>query len=180
MQLARRLQDEVSRFRRRHTARVAVVYMVVAWLVLQIASVVFPPLGLPNWTMTFVVVLTALGLPVALLLAWAREPHAAHVPAHAAAAAPAGPSIAVLPFADLSPGKDQDYFCDGIAEELLNALGGISGLRVAARNSSFQFKGKAIDTREISRALGVTTLLEGSVRKAGERVRVTARLASGW
>ncbi len=87
-------------------------------------------------------------------------------------------SIAVLPFADLSPAKDQDYFCDGIAEELLGALSAVDDLRVAARGSSFQFKGRAVDSREIGRALGVATLLEGSVRKAGNRVRVSARLVS--
>jgi TolB-like protein/Tfp pilus assembly protein PilF len=87
-------------------------------------------------------------------------------------------SIAVLPFADLSPGKDQDYFCDGIAEELLAALCAVPGLRVAARGSSFQFKGRAVDAREVGKALGVATLLEGSVRKAGNRVRIAAQLVS--
>ncbi len=87
-------------------------------------------------------------------------------------------SIAVLPFADLSPSKDQDYFCDGIAEELLGALSAVEGLRVAARGSSFQFKGQAVDSREVGRTLGVATLLEGSVRKAGNRVRISARLVS--
>ncbi len=87
-------------------------------------------------------------------------------------------SIAVLPFADLSPAKDQDYFCDGIAEELLGALSAVEGLRVAARGSSFQFKGQAVDSRELGKALGVATLLEGSVRKAGNRVRIAARLVS--
>ena len=87
-------------------------------------------------------------------------------------------SIAVLPFADLSPAKDQDYFCDGIAEELLGALSAVEGLRVAARGSSFQFKGQAVDSREIGKTLGVATLLEGSVRKAGNRVRVSARLVN--
>ena len=87
-------------------------------------------------------------------------------------------SIAVLPFADLSPGKDQDYFCDGIAEELLNALCAVPGLRVAARGSSFRFKGRAVDVREVGRTLAVATLLEGSVRKAGNRMRITAQLVS--
>ena len=87
-------------------------------------------------------------------------------------------SIAVLPFADLSPAKDQDYFCEGIAEELLGALCAVDGLRVAARGSAFRFKGQAVDSREVGDALGVATLLEGSVRKAGKRVRVTARLVS--
>src|SRR3954471_14550844 len=75
------------------------------------------------------------------------------------------PSIAVLPFADLSPAKDLDWMCDGIAEEILDALCTVTGLRVAARSSSFQFKGRATDVREMARALGVSTLLEGSVRK---------------
>jgi TolB-like protein/Flp pilus assembly protein TadD len=87
-------------------------------------------------------------------------------------------SIAVLPFADLSPAKDQDYFCDGIAEELLGALCCVGGLRVAARGSAFQFKGRSVDAREVGRALGVATLLEGSVRKAGNKVRITAQLVS--
>ncbi|HZY04753.1 MAG TPA: protein kinase [Anaeromyxobacteraceae bacterium] len=96
----------------------------------------------------------------------------------AAPAPEAAASIAVLPFTDLSPARDQDYFCDGIAEELLGALSAVQGLRVAARGSSFQFKGQAVDSREIARALGVKTLLEGSVRKAGNRVRVSARLVN--
>jgi TolB-like protein/tetratricopeptide (TPR) repeat protein len=87
-------------------------------------------------------------------------------------------SIAVLPFTDLSPGKDQDYFCDGVAEEILNALCAVPGLRVAARGSSFQFKGRSVDAREVGRVLGVATLLEGSVRKAGNRMRITAQLVS--
>src|SRR5256885_3859707 len=87
-------------------------------------------------------------------------------------------SIAVLPFADLSPAKDQDWMCDGIAEEIIDALCTVSGLRVAARSSSFQFKGKPADVRSMTRALGVSTLLEGSVRKVGDRLRVSARLVS--
>ena len=180
MEVARRLRDEVGKLTRQHAARVAVAYAVVAWLVLQVASVVVPALGLPGWAMTFIIALIALGFPVAVVLAWAqhRPAEKERQPSELAVAV-AVPSIAVLSFSDLSAAKDQDFFCDGIAEELLNALGGISGLQVAARSSSFQFRGRAVDTREIARTLGVTTLLEGSVRKAGERVRVTARLVSG-
>ena len=87
-------------------------------------------------------------------------------------------SIAVLPFADLSPAKDQDWMCDGIAEEIIDALCTVNGLRVAARSSSFQFKGKPADVRVMTQALGVSNLLEGSVRKDGERLRVSARLVS--
>ena len=85
-------------------------------------------------------------------------------------------SIAVLPFADMSPEKDQDYFCEGMAEEILNALAGIDGLRVAARTSSFQFKGQNLNVSKIGTELGVSTVLEGSVRKAGTRLRITAQL----
>jgi serine/threonine protein kinase/Tfp pilus assembly protein PilF len=85
-------------------------------------------------------------------------------------------SVAVLPFADLSPGKDQEYFCDGLAEELINSLTKISDLRVVARTSAFSFREKDLDVREIGRKLDVETILEGSVRKAGNRVRITAQL----
>jgi adenylate cyclase len=99
--------------------------------------------------------------------------------AHRAAATKAEPaSIAVLPFADLSAAKDQDWMCDGIAEEIIDALCTVDGLRVAARSSSFQFKGRSDDVRAMTRALGVSTLLEGSVRKSGDRLRVSARLVS--
>ena len=86
-----------------------------------------------------------------------------------------GPSIAVLPFADMSPEKDQDYFCEGIAEEIIIALAKVKGLHVASRTSAFQFKA-AVDSREIGRRLGVNTFLEGSVRKAGDRLRITTEL----
>ncbi len=85
-------------------------------------------------------------------------------------------SIAVLPFVDLSPQKDQEYFCDGLAEELINSLTHISELRVPARSSSFSFKGKDRDIREFGKTLNVQTVLEGSVRKAGNRLRITAQL----
>jgi adenylate cyclase len=98
---------------------------------------------------------------------------------HARVTTPAErPSIAVLPFADLSPAKDQDWMCDGIAEEILDALYTVTGLRVAARSSSFQFKGKSAGVRQMAKALGVSTLLEGSVRKSGDQLRVSARLVS--
>ena len=86
------------------------------------------------------------------------------------------PSIAVLPFANMSADPEQEYFCDGMTEELINALTKVDDLRVVARTSAFQFKGQALDLREVGRKLGVTTVLEGSVRKAGNRLRVTAQL----
>ncbi|MCX6831837.1 MAG: protein kinase [candidate division Zixibacteria bacterium] len=87
-------------------------------------------------------------------------------------------SVAVLPFVDMSPEKDQEYFCDGIAEELINALTRAGGLRVAARTSAFQYKGQSQDIRQIGKMLNVDHILEGSVRKAGNRIRITAELVN--
>ena len=89
---------------------------------------------------------------------------------------PDAPSIAVLPFADMSPEKDQDYFCEGLAEELIDALARLEGLRVVARTSAFRFKGDALDLRDVGEKLNVKTVLEGSVRKAGNRLRINAQL----
>ncbi len=93
------------------------------------------------------------------------------------------PAIAVLPFMDMSPGRDQDYFCEGLAEELIDALTHVDGLRVAARSSSFQFRQDGVDLREVGRVLGVESVVEGSVRRAGDQLRVTVQLidvASGY
>jgi TolB-like protein len=92
------------------------------------------------------------------------------------AQAPEAMTIAVLPFADMSPEHDQDYLCDGLAEELINVLVQIDGLRVSARTASFQFRDRGADVGEIGRRLGVATLLEGSVRKAANRLRVGVQL----
>src|SRR5207253_1696429 len=89
---------------------------------------------------------------------------------------PLTPSIAVLPFVDMSSGKDQEYFSDGVSEEILNELSQVEGLKVSGRTSSFSFKGKNEDLREIGQKLGVGAVLEGSVRKAGSRVRITAKV----
>ena len=101
--------------------------------------------------------------------------HATASPAKATSQ-PDVPSIAVLPFADMSPAKDQDYFCDGLAEELIDALARLEGLRVVARTSAFQFRDKGYDLREVGEKLKVKTVLEGSVRKAGNRLRINAQL----
>ncbi|HEY7635619.1 MAG TPA: tetratricopeptide repeat protein, partial [Gemmatimonadales bacterium] len=117
----------------------------------------------------------ALGL--AVLLAGAAVGYGALRWMRPARAAPPA-SAAVLPFEDLSSQKDQDYFSDGLTEELITALSQVSGLRVAARTSSFQFKGRSADVREVGRRLGVGTVLEGSVRRSGDRLRVSAQLIS--
>ena len=97
----------------------------------------------------------------------------------AAAPREAGPSIAVLPFANLTRDAEKEYFSDGMAEELIHRLARVPGMRVAARTSAFAYKGRSSDVRQIARELGVATVLEGSVRGAGERVRVTAQLVDG-
>ncbi len=189
-----------AELKRRKVFRVAAVYLVGAWLLVQVAGTTFEPMGLPQWTLKLVITLAALGFPLACALAWAFDvtakgiertpaadtappvapngPEAQALPAvePVATAAEAPDSVAILPFVDMSPGRDQEYFCDGIAEEIINSLCCIRDLRIASRTSSFQFKGRAADVREIGRALGVGAVLEGSVRKAGERVRITAQL----
>jgi len=201
--------------RRRKVFRVAAGYAIVAWVSVEVSSVVVPALRLPEWVVTAVVVAALAGFPITVLLAWVFDlssgglvrtrPSGAGHPAAMRVAAQrgavvlavagilagsgylawetgliAGPereqSIAVLPFVDLSEGNDSEYFSDGIAEELLNSLVGLDGLRVAARTSSFAFKGRQADVREIGRQLNVSTVLEGSVRRSGNRVRITAQL----
>ena len=212
----------IGELKRRNVFRVGAVYVVVGWIILQVVETVSDPLGLPPWTEAFFIVLMAVGLPIALLFAWAFEitpegvkktadvdkeasvtaatgrkldfaiigalvlalgyfvweSRFADVPdtGPVAAARAAEASIAVLPFTDLSPEGDQEYFTDGISEELLNVLAGIPDLRVAARTSSFQFKGENRDITDIARRLNVAHVLEGSVRKSGLRIRVTAQL----
>ena len=116
---------------------------------------------------------TATDLLVDLQTLSAMSGDAATVPS---ADQPTVPSIAVLSFADMSPQKDQDYFCEGMAEEIINALTNLEGLHVSARTSSFKFKGQALDATQIGTQLRVTSILEGSVRKAGNRLRIAAQL----
>ena len=188
-------QRWIAELRRRKVFRVVAVYAIVAWLLIQIAETTFEPMGLPAWTVKLVITLAILGLPLACVLAWAfdvtpkgvertadlspLDPAAASSPALATKQPSAGPpaeSVAILPFLDMSPEHDQEYFCDGIAEEIINALCCVRGLRIASRTSSFRFKGRSADVRRIGRQLGVRAVLEGSVRKAGNRVRITAQL----
>ena len=175
---SRWLLDELKR---REVYPVIVAYAIVGWVVLQIGEVTFDPLGMPRWVMPALIALVVAGFPVALVLAWMydftpRGIRRDRIPSPDPQADPDAPSIAVLPFLDLSPSQDQQYFCEGIAEEILNALTRIRDLQVAARSSSFQFSPQAGDVRAIGRKLGVKTILEGSVRKSGRKLRVTAQL----
>lgn len=153
------LKQSFAEFRRRRVFRVAAVYIVVSWGLIQLAGATFEPLGLPLWANRLLIVLLALGFVLACILAWAydigthgieRTPaaHEARPPANDTQAAAPDASVAVLPFADLSETRDQDYFCDGLAEEILNALASIQNLRVASRTSSFRFRGHDEDARD--------------------------------
>jgi len=127
------------------------------------------------WALVLVLIVLAVGLVLSIGRDRTRPPE----PGPAAGTTPAATdlrSIAVLPFTDMSPDRDQEYFSDGISEELLNLLSRIPELKVAARTSSFSFKGKDIEIPEIARQLNVAHVLEGSVRKSGDRVRITAQL----
>lgn len=209
----------ISELRRRNVFRVGAAYGVVAWLLVEVSDTVFPRLGLPDWTVTLVIVLLILGFPLALFLAWAyeltpagirktAEVHPVESITHVTGrkldfviigvlalvlgwfvwdkfmAEPVPPteqvareaSIAVLPFVNLSSDPEQEYFSDGLSEEILNLLAGIGELKVTGRTSSFSFKGKDIPLPEIGRTLGVAHILEGSVRKSGDQLRITAQL----
>ncbi len=167
--------------KRRRVYPVMAAYAVVAWILLQIGEVTFDPLGLPPWAMRSLIALVVIGFPVVFVLSWAFDltssgVHRDRGPRSRPTAADQRPSVAVLPFADMSPQRDQGYFCEGIAEEILNALTRLEQLRVMSRTSSFRFAPGTGDARQIGRELGVETLLEGSVRKSGDRLRVTAEL----
>src|SRR4249919_1008883 len=199
------LRRFIAEFRRRRVVRVAIAYLIVGWVLVQVADATFEPLGLPPWAPRLLIVLLALGFVLACVLSWIYDiqPHGiertpalpvasdvdAPAPARRASdvappaltpekPAPPDASVAILPFSDLSEAHDQDYFCDGLAEEILNALAKVRGLHVASRTSSFRFRGRDAELSESGRQLNVAAIMEGSVRKAGDRVRVTAQLVN--
>jgi adenylate cyclase len=227
-----------AELKRRNVVRMGIAYAAVSWLLIEVSDTVMPRLGLPDWTVTFIIVLLMLGFPLALFFSWvyqvtpdgikreseidgaqsinklagrkldraivavlvialayfafdkfvlgperesepvANVEQAAPEPVLAAAAVAVQPdsSIAVLPFVNLSSDEEQEYFSDGLSEELLNLLAKVPGLHVAARTSSFSFKGKDLGIPEIASRLKVAHVLEGSVRKQGNQVRITAQL----
>ena len=182
-----KLKDFFAELKRRRVYSVAVAYVVGGWALAQGIAQVFPVFDIPIWVVRLTVVLIVLGFPAALMLSWffdftrygiVRTPDRAPQDRVEVIGSP-GPlekSIAVLPFSNLSAGKDDTYFSDGIAEELLGALAKVDGLRVAARRSSFWFKDKQAELAEIAARLNVEHVLEGSVRRDGNLVRVTAEL----
>ncbi len=215
-----------AELKRRNVYKVAVAYAVVAWLLIQIATQVFPFFEIPNWAVRLVVLLLIIGFPVALVLAWAfeltpeglkrtedvdlaataRQPrrHAwifivivgaalsigvfflgrytgrsvANAPRTEVATGSSFPqkSIAVLPFENLSDDKNAAYFADGIQDEILTKLASIADLKVISRTSTAKYKSKPEDLKTVSQQLGVATVLEGSVQKAGDKVRVNVQL----
>jgi serine/threonine-protein kinase len=215
-----------SELKRRNVYKVAVAYAVVGWLLIQVATQVFPFLEIPNWTIRLVILLTALGFPIALIIAWAFELTPEGIKRTEAAdaarqrsrgrvwivvvvvaamlslglfflgrytAGRATPqvieattpqkqekSIAVLPLVNTSGDPSNEYFSDGLSEELIAVLAKIPELKVIGRSSSFLFKGKSDDSKAIGERLGVAHLIEGSVRKQGDRVRIVAELISAF
>jgi TolB-like protein len=209
--------------KRRNVYKVAVAYAVVAWLLMQVASQIFPFFEIPNWVVRLVVLILIIGFPVALIIAWAFEATpegikrtagadaagqrsrgvawiyvvligaalsvglffvgrytAGHAMSRVRVDATAGPdkSVAVLPLINESGDPKDEYFSDGLSEELIAALAQISGLKVIGRSSSFRFKDRKEEPKTIGEKLGVSTLLDGTVRKQGDRVRIVAQLVN--
>ena len=208
--------------KRRNVFKVAIAYAVIAWLLIEMTSTIFPILQLPDWSVTLVTVLVLFGFPIAVVFAWAFEltPDGIKLEKHVdpsesvthqtgqklykiiiallaialafmvvdrfifdeqpvadtKAKDERPKSIAVLPFVDMSPDQSYGYFSDGLSEELLNLLAKTPNLSVAARTSSFAFKGKTEDIKTIADTLKVETVLEGSVRHDGNQIRVTTQL----
>jgi TolB-like protein len=202
----------ISELRRRNVFRMAVLYVVAAWLIMQVAEVLIALAKLPDWIGTTTLILLAVGFPIALIFSWFYELTAEGISLGKDVAAaesitrvtgrrldflvisllcaavilfaydkwwmhgPPEHSIAVLPFENMSADPDQEYFSDGISEELLNLLAQIPELTVISRSSAFSFKGEDVDLRTVAEQLNVAHVLEGSVRKVGNRVRITAQL----
>jgi adenylate cyclase len=167
-----------AELRKRHVIKVAIAYLVVSWVVLQLADVILPALYLPDWTITLTLGLLAVGFPIALGLSWVFDITSEGILRTEDVRSDTGPvqSIAVLPFSDISAEQDQAHFCDGLTEELLNVLTRIPNLRVASRTSCFACRNNDIELSEVAEKLRVGHILEGSVRKAGNQVRISAQL----
>ena len=202
----------VSELKRRNVLRMAVLYVLAAWLIMQIAEVVLGLAALPTWIGQATLVLLMIGFPISLIFSWFYEvtPEGLalekDVPRHESithitgrridfiviallcaavimlavdkwwVAGPAPASIAVLPFVNMSADSEQEYFSDGISEEILDQLAKIPELKVISRSSAFSYKGKDINIPDVARELNVAHILEGSVRRDGNRVRITAQL----
>jgi len=179
-----------AELKRRKVHRVAIAYAVAAWLLIQIATQVFPFFEIPNWAVRLVVLLLVLGFPIALTLSWIFDLTPQGIRRteesdRSLAALPVGPvairnipekSIAVLPFENLSDDKENEYFAAGVHNDILSNLAKVADLKVISRTSVQQFKSGTRNLREIGLALGVAHILEGTARRAGNRIRVNAQL----
>lgn len=193
---ARKLLQRIATFfgelKDRRVPHVAIVYAASAFALLEGTQLIFGEFNVPPATFTWLVVVAIAGFPVAVGLSWAYEltsegvqrtgamkrTDAAERPDGAEGARGRTKSIAVLPFVDLSPQRDQEYFVDGISEELINALATVEGLKVVSRTSAFAFRDRPEDVREIGRILGAHSVLEGSVRKSENQLRVSTQLVN--
>jgi TolB-like protein/tetratricopeptide (TPR) repeat protein len=176
-----------AELKRRKVYSVAIAYVVDGWALAQGIAQVLPVIDTPNWVVRLLVVLIVLGFPVALTVSWffdftrygiVRTPDRVPQPRIDAVdpSISQEKSIAVLPFKDLSAGPERDYLGEGIAEEILTALSKVDNLRVAARRSSFWFKDRDAELSEVASKLNVEHVVEGSIRRDGNRIRVTAEL----
>src|SRR6266404_817239 len=205
--------------KRRNVYKVAVAYAIVGWLLVQVATQVFPFLEIPNWVVRWVILLVAVGFPFALVIAWAFEltpeglkrtedvdlaagsmskkrtwiyvvvigaafsiglffigRYTGRNSSSAVSSELSAKSIAVLPFDNLSRDPDNAYFAEGVQDEILTRLAKVADLKVISRTSTQRFKSAPSDLREIAKQLGVMHILEGSVQKANDQVRVNVQL----
>lgn len=217
-----RLKTFFRELKRRNIYKVASVYAIAGWLIIQICAVTFPHLNVPSWMITSIIIIVLVGFPLALIFAWAFEltpegmKRTTEVPKQESITSQTGrrlnfgiigllsitlllvlteriwfagstgqsqiqtekseASVAVLPFDDFSPRNDQQWFSNGLTEEILNSLARIPTLKVPARTSSFLFKDEELPVRAIADSLNVDHIVEGSVRRAGNELRITAQL----
>jgi TolB-like protein/Flp pilus assembly protein TadD len=189
------LRTILAELRHRGVFKVAAAYAAIGWVLLEVLSVLFQNFGAPDWIVKVATTLILAGFPVACLMAWGfditpegvrpvplglgksvPQPENAVSGPDAVVEPGPTPSVAVLAFDNFSAEPEQAYFSDGIAEDIITDLSRLSQLRVIARNSSFTYKGRPVDVRQVGRELGARYVLEGSVRKAGQRVRVASQL----
>jgi TolB-like protein/Tfp pilus assembly protein PilF len=197
MNINNRLWVIWGEFRERKVLRVAVVYVLMAWGVMQVGELLFEALQLPEGSYSLVVILVILGFPIALVLAWAyeitpegvRRDVVSEVERRVEARLPLhdiptdtlsdGPAcLAILPFSDLSQEQQEHQFCEGLAEEIQNELCKLPGLSVIARAHSGHYTGPTVDIREVAEELGVCAVLEGSVRQSDGALRITVQLVN--
>src|SRR5207249_3265097 len=218
-----KIDNFFAELKRRNVYKVAIAYAVVAWLLIQAASIFLPTFNAPQWAMQIVILIVVVGFPIALAFSWAFEitpegikresevaadqsithhtgrklvaltivlaviatgllifqfvrPRTMVTPGQSEAATVSDKSIAVLPFENLSDDKNAAYFADGIQDEILTKLASIADLKVISRTSTAKYKSKPEDLKTVSQQLGVANVLEGSVQKAADKVRVNVQL----